>query len=823
MAGGQEVAGGFDPHAFFSEIGGAGKRFPMPKFATAPDVRREVKQRATAIFETWTTLREVLARHEATVQRRWSKKSKAQRLQILLKAWPNMPLTHRPDFEAFRRESEPQRDAGTKYRQDYLWPYINQEDLSKPRALPLLLNARGRHFPSEFAGADADVTRFGFIAKTVVPVFLNLHTMILNGVTESNTGEYGKLISWDDNDDAFNWFHTKKQFQPGEGLLVLESQERLLRFLLECCRLILHEIPAESWVGDSFPIQPEPELKSESESTGFESLTVMAAEAPYRVPAELDLAKVESLLSARASAAEDRLWALREDPLYFYEQLLDSKEHRTEMVKDVRGRLHPSTEPLRDNIIWSRVIRLFLTEVFLQLEMYAELRQQAQAVQALQARYAAAISPMQDLPAEYMRALLKFRFTLNRAAKDILRQLQRCGAPSPPLRHLFVRNECTDVNESHMQLHSKSRVGKTKVETNLLWLLGVLWNDGDDLFLTGLANTVDELQRLLEAEPEAKRLISSHVAEVIGDLAVVTESLRQIDLYHPWARGYDNALLDLQDELAEESKKSREPWDRIRACTEAQHVARSVQLLDPFKRRFPYPVDKRRTKENVAALRQAERNLDRFWVSIDLNLRHIGGDISSTATSRVLSQNRTLQRTPEWVEAPPRAETKPSPPGPTGDLYSPLSALSLGDTSTSGIQKPTPRAKVKTKGTPNPPAETAAPELIPNPADQQPTLAVDGRALKVFRVLFFNPEVTSTPGEVAWTDFLHAMAATGFVAEKLYGSVWQFQPTRLDVDKAIQFHEPHPKGKIPFWTARRHGRRLWRAYGWVGGMFVLGK
>lgn len=75
---------------------------------------------------------------------------------------------------------------------------------------------------------------------------------------------------------------------------------------------------------------------------------------------------------------------------------------------------------------------------------------------------------------------------------------------------------------------------------------------------------------------------------------------------------------------------------------------------------------------------------------------------------------------------------------------------------------------------------------------------------------------------MSWNDFLYALTSTGmFAAEKLYGSVWQFQ--RVDgVDQSrIQFHEPHPRGKIPFVVARQHGRRPNRAYGWVGDMFVL--
>ena len=85
----------------------------------------------------------------------------------------------------------------------------------------------------------------------------------------------------------------------------------------------------------------------------------------------------------------------------------------------------------------------------------------------------------------------------------------------------------------------------------------------------------------------------------------------------------------------------------------------------------------------------------------------------------------------------------------------------------------------------------------------------------------FTPSLTATPGEIPWPDFLHAMVSTGFRPEKLYGSVWQLSPAGLDVERAIQFHEPHPSGKIPFLIARRHGRRLNRAYGWEGGMFVL--
>jgi hypothetical protein len=185
-----------------------------------------------------------------------------------------------------------------------------------------------------------------------------------------------------------------------------------------------------------------------------------------------------------------------------------------------------------------------------------------------------------------------------------------------------------------------------------------------------------------------------------------------------------------------------------------------------------------------------------------------------------------LQRTPEWVE--PMKEPKPEiSAADIGTLAKPLSMLHFQlEQSTEGTvneeKLPAPKAKVKTRGVAQPVEAVPEPELLNrHKPDAQPTFAVDKRALKVFKTIFFTPSTSSQLGEIAWGDFLHAMSSIGFMAKKLYGSAWQFTPTKLDVECSIQFHEPHPSGKIPFTTARRHGRRLNRAYGWHGKMFVL--
>jgi hypothetical protein len=101
-----------------------------------------------------------------------------------------------------------------------MWPHINQEDLSKPRTFLLLLNSQGRHHPTEFAAANGEAQHLGKVSQALVHVFPSEHIMLLNGRDSNN---YGRLLSWDEHEDAFDWMTQKIQFLPGEGLLILEA------------------------------------------------------------------------------------------------------------------------------------------------------------------------------------------------------------------------------------------------------------------------------------------------------------------------------------------------------------------------------------------------------------------------------------------------------------------------------------------------------------------------------------------------------------------------------------------------------------------------
>ncbi|KAJ5722604.1 hypothetical protein N7488_000639 [Penicillium malachiteum] len=317
----------------------------------------------------------------------------------------------RPDFFEYRKGSpEKHGDALYAQRACFMWPYINQEDLLTKNVLPLFMNARGRHPPSYFAAADNRAMRLGFITGTFTSITLCQHIMILNGMTE-NTREYGKLMPWPGHPTVLNLVKEHKEFMPGEVILVLKVQERVLTFLIECCEQILHDIPKSDLTSETFPVLPEPQFKPESEITGFEALGAMTATAPYRVSSQLNLGMIESLLATRASAAENHLWALREDPGYFAASLLDLKDHRLETMKDTMGNDHPIQNSSHGReILWGRIIGFTVSKAYLEFEVFSELSRQAKNLASLQKTHTDVISSSKDLPLDYLEALLRFKF-----------------------------------------------------------------------------------------------------------------------------------------------------------------------------------------------------------------------------------------------------------------------------------------------------------------------------------------------------------------------------------------------------------------------------
>ena len=314
-------------------------------FPTVSEVKQEATQKACQISDHWTRLNRILRRYEAVLHKRWNKKSSEQKRKVLLTAWPQMPQLHRPDFQAPRRRAQEQRGISSRLRNVFMLPYINVEDLGKAQTLLLLLHSRGHHLPELFVHVDIRSMHLGLTGEIIPYCLTPCHVIILAGQRMLKT--YGKVLSLEElQRDETPGLRRTIYVAPGVALLVLEAHEKLLQFLVDCTKLILHDLPLDD---PGTPNQPSPPSLAPSDAGNeWQSMFTAALESSYRVPhRQLDLLRLDSLLHAQRAEAIDRVWSLREDPSYFAEMALDLSEHCGQQVPSASG------EPVSHSADWN--------------------------------------------------------------------------------------------------------------------------------------------------------------------------------------------------------------------------------------------------------------------------------------------------------------------------------------------------------------------------------------------------------------------------------------------------------------------------------------
>lgn len=403
-----------DPQQLFAAMTAGNPNLPVPQFLDMTETQRLARARSKAIFTDYDALFAVLERYEDTLRKRWLKKTSEQRRKVLLKVYPQMPSMHRPDLEALRRESPSQIKAGTRFKDSFLPPSLNLEDLLKPRTLLIFLNTRGRHDPDLFVNFDFNSIHLGQVSQALVPSYISGYTMFLIG--QKFAPKYGRLVSWDDDIDAFDMMSSGIGIQPGEGLLVMEIQQRKLSFLRRCAEIILQDLPLQD---TSVPKQPVPSalntgVKGQSEDSEWPSLTKEIMEAPYLVPDQFDVGRLRSFVSAKRDEAEDHIWFLREDPAYFKNTVLDWSEHRQEKILSVNGNTHPV---LRRNIFWERVLGNVVVDAYLSFLSWNQLCQFVEPIEVLKSRHAGQLSSSAPLPEGFDKALCHLSHTVDQMIK----------------------------------------------------------------------------------------------------------------------------------------------------------------------------------------------------------------------------------------------------------------------------------------------------------------------------------------------------------------------------------------------------------------------
>jgi hypothetical protein len=609
-------------------------------------------------------------------------------------------------------------------------------------------------------------------------------------------------------------------YQPILGLLGLEIQAGIYRFLHQCVKLIMHdESPIQFFIA---PTQPKPaQLTVRKDKEEYRTLQDVALETPYVAPQELDLEAIKSLVASRRSSAEDHVWLLREDPGYFVDSLVEWKEH------------HPHTFNHNCHHCWLQTAGKMVSDSITSLVYWHRIYLRLKALPPLQEQIARAASASGRLVKGHEQLWAE----LDRIVFELFPSTPGVnltgGVPvSPRMRHAYTLNSKSmdSINELWRSKHGRSEE-EMRVDRVFYYLCDPASRD-----LHTLPRVVQEIQYILDTEPACAQLVDSWVNTQFADLAVISELQIRIDSLEPWASGWRTANVAEAKPAKKNLDDLQNMVDALSRCIEVA-CCKMMDIEDPTGPCWRYPVDKRPSQENTKLMRHAEFHLDLFWDELDCYVDEISAgqyQLYRTIKGRTLHHGE-IHRTPPWVEpkAPKAkaADLEPVTPLRERDINSMHSHYH--DSPSHNCISSTPRVKIKTRGTPREePSDVASPETL-SPSESAPPaptqiVKVPRRDYKVFCALL--PPPTSDfhqRSEISWDELLHAMESIGLQPEKLYGSVWIFKPLpgdacKVQVNRSIQFHEPKEvrKGsKIPSRMVRVLGRRLKYTYGWEPGMF----
>ncbi|QDS69502.1 hypothetical protein FKW77_006928 [Venturia effusa] len=790
-------------------------------FLTLEKAQSEMHQRSTTILATWNQLRKVVLSHEVIIRNRWFKKSGIKKRSILVEAFPKISREHNPAFMDYQRackhrgsdlpqespcgpQCAPPDCRTTKVsREAALWPHLNVEDLSTQRSLLMLLNARAHHHPKLFAAQDGEVAVSAFDMRAVHQPYLHGHEMHFN---DAEGQPYATLEKVNLKTAGID-LELPRGMHGGIGLVVLEIQEKTVSILLRLCEIILHDINPLSICSPSTSIQQDLQpLSAACNQNTMEqvSLRVLGAEAPYQVPSKPNLRHSFIMASARAEAAREHFWAMREDPGYYLEELEVSR-----VSHGCIGRGHKPLSTWKQIISWTINAALFKVSLW---EMVQTSIFTAMTYDSVLSADSSLQDP-QDLPLAYLNIIIQTTDVLQTASAWFRVDLTLGVFNSPKIAHLWQEDSY------------KRGIGLVLKDTRSRDLLAQLLSD----ISTGSPFAGDRIthhiERVFEADPSQKNRLTPFIWEQLADVEATEAIHLQIrrlcpKLVFPWHAG----TLRLCEHRRENANQNlnRQLMEGMREIVKAVKSANLTKYGSPEGRVFDYPAEKASTAKQVLQMQAAERRLDAFWSHVDDVVKEKLGKTFGEWNPALDFSDRTLHRTLDWVPSTQKKGTSSSVSLAGANLAFENSTREDGPVK---YLPTTNKEKVKTRGdttlSQNDGLEDEQAAETEELADGTPTvIKLKQRDFKVFQTLFHQPSQEKlTLGQVKWIDFVHAMAASGFTFPSVGGSVWQFVPQ--SGLRAINFHEPHPENKIRFTIARCMGRRLSRAYGWTSETFVL--
>ncbi|CAG9978518.1 unnamed protein product [Clonostachys byssicola] len=773
----------------------------MSQTTSTPAEHANIERCVAEVLSDYRNLQAIVMRHEATIQKRWSKKTKDQRASLLRQVWPDIAKRRQGHMSAANMAGKrtPWKLSANRDQPDIsdlstlnTCTHINLEDLCRPLNLLSLIKSRARLHPFTFAGQDG-ASLYNGALKQYKETIRTESVVFLNGEED-----YGKIMLRDDVPPPYNSLHPGILFQIPEAFNILLFQKFLLVFLICCCMSILHDIPSDEMISSKYPIQPEPKLKKiQADESRYTSVSTIVEEAAYLPPPGLDIHRIHALLDARFAAAVDHMVALREDPAYFVREWKEELEHNPGTVQDSQGRKG--------------------YRAYEQLEMFSRLQGLSAKVKEEYLMHGPSLTPEKDLPMPLFHSLVGFRSALHKSLVILLHAIHDQVPPSPPLRRFFLRPDSHRQEAQIKYSVDKSSLG-IKFINKILPLLQCI--EASDL--DKMSAYLDELSRYMTDEPQARDLLSPMTAGIIGDLSIIAQCTNQLQMFFPWSRSFEQEMERVDDIISVVWESCFEPIAKATSPLVGSLLKDVPLLCDPTDHKYDHPSTKRKTKENTDKMRHAEGNLDLIWDYMDEKATR-DQNLAYNCLMRFFHYvPHPKHRTPEWIEpSPTPLNHAPSQPRTEDEVpFSVLESLRIASEQSPASEEPR-KPKTKTRGQPS----TQDPPL-PVPIDDEEVepivepIQVNAKALRVFRKLFFDPDAHSEAGTLSWKDFVYAMTYKGLYSiEPVGGSIWRF--TNQTTGNALLFHKPHPDPTFSPHQVRRIAGRLRRRLGWHAKAFVV--
>ncbi|TKA65133.1 hypothetical protein B0A55_11278, partial [Friedmanniomyces simplex] len=574
---------------------------------------------ASSVLKNWTKLNAILKRFEGTIQKRWLKKGTKQRKEILLKACPEMPTCHRPDFQGFRKTMKTAPRSRTCPSRAYLWPYINLEDLQQAHTLLLFLNCRGRNMPAQFVSADIDAAHLGRGWEFHLKSSKNPESMVFHD--QRTPRKYGEVMDLGEglmrspSQYSFAMIFVSR-LHPSLGLFGLEVQAGIYSFLLDCAKLILHDVHPAQYFLAPHQTAPAPIVPKRGE---WITLQDHMLEAPYRLPQGLDLDRVKAMVSARRSAAMDHIWMLREDPGHFIETLNDWKEH------DYRDRKCTCGE------CWREAAAEMIIDAFSNFLFWHSINRRFKQMPSIEAQLAKADLEQVRLQSRDEQRWAELDEIVNMMMLVPMNRIRNGLSGSPRLRHCYLN--AGDAKATVKERWS-FKFGRTEAERRVDLIFNAI-TDAEQRSLHQLTPLIQEAQYMLDTEPAAAQLVDGWVLNQFSDLALLAELSERMDRFKPWVDAWRVCSLPSTAVGENVGKLLRLDSALMEAITEA--CKNSISLYSPSSRLWQYPADKRPSKANTEQMRHAEAHLDYFWEEIEeMVLEYCGEDLPELLAARGL-------------------------------------------------------------------------------------------------------------------------------------------------------------------------------------------